>query len=39
MITYQTFSFTGSHRHKVMEVADEDLFVFGEHLEELGYEA
>jgi len=37
MISCQTFSLTGPHRHKVVEVADEDLFVFDEHLEELGY--
>ena len=37
MISFQTLSFTGLHRHKVVEVADEDLFVFREHLEELGY--
>ena len=28
---------TGLHRHKVMEVADEDVFVFDGHLGELGY--
>jgi len=37
MVSYQTFLFTSLYRHKVVEIADEDLFVFGEHLEELGY--
>jgi len=37
MVSSQTFLFTGLHRHKVAEVADEDLFVVAEHLEELGY--
>lgn len=37
MVSYQIFLFTGLHRHKVAEIADEDLFVLGEHLEELGY--
>lgn len=37
MVSYPTFPLTGLHRHKVMEVADEDLFVFDKHLKDLGY--
>ena len=32
-----TFWLTRFHRYKVVEIADEDLFVLGEHLKELGY--
>lgn len=39
MVSCQALSLTGFRRHKVEEVADEDLFVFGEHLDELGYKA